>query len=281
MIKRLKISRIILLVIIACLLVCYSSCDSNNNTDNTTISVRLRRGAGTFFVNQYPDASGIKYYVIMDTVTDDFSFSNSYTIETLVTSLQDSKPLKTDLELTYVEVMCFTFRKENGSEYSVYVMYDYTTKKEYLLYRGDLYSLQTNAFTTVYLEPNVLNKYGDNDYLRFCNNENHTFRYIHYWRDNRIDYRETYEFTNLDNAIEIKEGEDAISRALAVSGMNPTDICWYYDAVTDYWMVRMFDRNNPHIGERHVPYVCDVILDSQGIVVECYVTQLTYDMQMP
>ena len=281
MIKRLKISRIILFVLIACLLVCYSSCDSNNNTDNSTISVRLRRGAGTFFLNEYPEASGLKYYIIMETVIDDISFANPLTIQTLIASLHDSNPLQTDLDMTCVEVMRFTFRSENGSEYTVDIIYDYVTEKEYLLYRGDLYVLQSNAFTTGFLEPYILNIFGDNGRLRFCNNEEHIFRYIQYWQDDRADYREAFEFSNLDDTVEIKEGEDAISRALAVSSMNPTDICWYYDAVTDYWMVRMYDRENPYIGERHVPYVCDVIMDKHGTVVECYITQLTNDMLMP
>ena len=272
-----------MLTLLGYLILCYTSCVNEQVEDNSIISVRVRYGSGIFMKNENPEASKLNYYVVMDKKVDDFSFSSSRIIQTLITSLKDSSPceayVETDME--HVELVSFTFRRSNGTETSVYVFYDYISESEYVLFEGDLFLLQTEDFTEQYLEPYFLNKYGDQGENRFCNNENHTFRYFQHWKDDRGDYRESYEFTDLDDSIEIRDGEDAISRALAVSGMNPTDICWYYDAVTDYWMVRMFDQNNPHIGERHVPYVCDVILDSQGIVVECYVTQLTYDMQMP
>lgn len=281
MIKSKIVFGVIMWVLVSCLILCYSSCVHRPEVDDPIVSVRIKRGSGIFCQNQYPEANESKYYVIMDVIVDDFSFASSAASQALITSLRESEPIQVDTNLIYVEVVRCIFRKLNGSEYSVHVLYDYVTNKEYILYQGDLYVIQTDAFTNAFLEPYVLNKYGDQGEHRFCNNENHTFRYIQYWQDNRADYREIYELSNLVGSKEIQNGEDAISQALIISGMNPTNICWYYDAVTDYWMVRMFDRENPYIGEREVPYVCDVIMDKNGNIVESYLIQLTNDMLIP
>ena len=271
--------RSIKLFLIPCLIlgIFFVTCSCMISARTQIASIWVQRGSGYVVKNESSISEEQQNWIIMDTKIDDFSISSAEAIQSFVSSLQNEEPTYVDCEMKFVEMNTFLLRYKDGSETRVTVVYDYQSEREYVWFEGNFYLLQTGSFTNDFLKPYVLNKYGDQSESKFCNPRKHSFRYIQYWRDDRTDSTEIYELTEIEknSSLTIRTEQDAINHAITITETTPTDIAWYYDEITGYWMVRLFDETNPFISQKtSAPSAYVVVMNSEGMILESFIANM-------
>lgn len=263
-----------LLSVVCSLLILFSFCACSSQEKIVIESLRVEHGTGQCFV-QTDENDHSRYYVRMSVKVDDRSMIATEISKVLFESLRKSEPIMTDVELKYVELIRLKWSYSDGKSGVLFVVYDYVTQKEYVIHEDNLYLLQNDSLKTIFIKPYLMNKYGDNWEQRLSNAEKNEFRYYQHWTSDRPRGIEKYQTSNFvcQTPLEITDERGVIQRAMEETCvMNPTDIDWYYDITTGYWMVRLFDENNGHIGENEEAiYAHYVVMDSQGMIVEKYI----------
>ena len=242
--------------------------DTSSSEDVEMIQIKYGTGECVIRINgKEADGTdkGTEYFVRMLVKVDDYAYAAPQTIDALLESLRDTKVEESQDIPTQVEVIRIDICYVDGIETALWVIYDYATEREYIVYGEKLYLMKNTVFTDSFFKPYVLNKRGDMRDDRFRHTERHIFRYIQHWHDDRsyppLDDYKTEGFVHTTPLDEINE-QVLIRRALDEWQVESSEIDWYYDNATGMWLVEIYDR----------PWQCArfVLFDGKGIPVEAY-----------
>ena len=202
--------------------------------------------------------------------------------------IQKSDVVKSNDVITEVEYILFEFNYKTKDTERLWVVYDYLLKKEYLIYKNELYEfISCDYLNTFIINPIItplLSSNGDGRSYRFSNIHNHTFRFEkRHWKEDVPDsfFFEHYEldkFSNIEKS-HIDNKDDAIKKGKeALQALNLNDqvykTLWFYDKMYGYWMIEYCDFTNI-LHPENVTDIIFVVIDQDDNFIEVYFPQTT------
>lgn len=255
----------ILVVCMICILL--NSCNQNHKVSHIDIA------RGTAEVNFDYDITEKTYWNLLN--VDNI-------IETIhnmkIMSLEPSNDLITD-----VEYLRFDITFKNNEVRTLWLLYDFILKKEYVLFEKQLYLLHDYSALWEQTIKIQLYECGDARFYRNSDIDTMTFRYEQHWTDG-YDYDNLvycrYDFSNIEQyAEQFKSNDDAVKYCTNILKLDNCQSLCFYDTITGNYFIEFYNNDsfstlneesivNESLGKG--PHVIYAVIDENGEIIELY-----------
>ncbi len=156
---------------------------------------------------------------------------------------QKDSVCKTDDTITCAEYLKFDMVMADGSQYELWLLYDYDSEMEYILYENDLYHIcffwpwEWGTWISGALW------YGPSSEYMMSLTEYNVFRYQQHWRSGDRSAKLRLNITS-DSQINLTSNEKVVNATCQLfPNQSVQEAQWYYDETTQLWLVRLkFDQ---------------------------------------
>ena len=189
------------------------------------------------------------------------------------------EPITEEDQVYDTEYLRFDFWYDDGSESSLYLLYDYDTKKEYVLYHRTLYRLlDYTALWEENVKPAMNYGRGDSYVLRNAYFNGGSFQYEQHWKSDDYDKNlfEYYDFsTVVQPKTEIRNRTEAVQTVKTALGLEYCRSLCLYDRNMEYYLVILYcaegisEIKNIDLQGREEDTLY-VVIASDGSLVEVY-----------
>lgn len=240
--------------------------------------------------SQYSDISYIEMARGTADVNSDYEITektywNLLKADNTIDTIHDMKAMSLEPStdtVTDVEYLKFDIAYKNEEVRTLWILYDFVLKKEYVLFEKQLYLLHDYRALWEQSVKKRLYDCGDARFYRNSDIDTMTFRYEQHWTDG-ADYEvysDKYDFSNVEQPAEpFGNGDEAVNYYVAQLKLGNCESLCFYDEITGYYFIEFYNQDgfstlngenieNSSLGRG--PEAIFAIIDDNDSIIELY-----------